>query len=248
MKKSAILAALLALASVMVIYQNYPATATRRQAQNQPKKQDKREQSRAVYKGLGNSHGQKIREVVAQAKGDVRIETEIGLPVFNPFAQPFNLQEFLRGRSCDADAIVTGTVNRQVSQLTEDESFVYTDNELKVEEVIKENPHGAINVGDCIMVARTGGTIRLSGRTVIAEYKAAKPLKVGNRYLLFLTFLPDRAVYAADNITYQLHGDKIHKLTEEKLNEGLESGSDVKRLIDEVRAAAASSCGTTEGD
>lgn len=249
MKKSAVLAVLLALAGVMVIYQNYSASATKRRPQNQPQRpgrQDKREQSRTVYKGTGNAHGQKLREVAAQAEGDVRVEVGLGLPVFTPQSRPFELREFLRNRACDADAIVVGTVGTQASRLTEDESFIYTDNELKVEEVIRGNPLAAVNVGERITVMRTGGALRLNGRTVVAEYKAAKPLRAGKRYLLFLTFLPDRGAYVADNITYELHGDKIHKLTEEKLHAELESGNDARRLIEEVRAAGGG-CGDTEG-
>jgi hypothetical protein len=249
MKKSAVLAVLLALAGVMVIYQNYSASATRRRPQNQPRqptRQDKREQSRAVYKGTGNAHDHKLREVAAQAEGDVRVEIGIGLPAFTPYARAFELREFLRNRACDADAIVVGTVGTQASRLTEDESFIYTDNELKVEDVIKGNSLAAVNVGNSITVMRAGGTLRLSGRTVVAEHKAARPLKVGKRYLLFLTFLPDRGAYVADNISYELDGDKIHKLTGAQLHAELESGNDARRMIEEVRAAGGE-CGDTEG-
>src|SRR5687767_2481126 len=114
-----------------------PQRVVQTEQQRQQKRQQKQEQSRAVYRGLLNPHSDKIPEIAAMAKGDVRIEKEIGLPFFVPNSNAvFNLTNFLSNRACDADAIVLGTVKGQTARLTEDESFIYTVNELDRKSVV----------------------------------------------------------------------------------------------------------------
>ena len=217
--------------------------------QRQQRRQQKQEQSRAVYRGLLNPHSDKIPEIAATAKEDVRSEKEIGLPVFTPNSTAtFNLKNFLSNRACDADAIVLGTVNGQTSRLTEDESFIYTINELRVETVLKNNSMQAIKSGEVISALRSGGTIQLNGRKIVAEFKGSKVLDPGQNYLLFLTFVPEKGLYVADNVSYQIKNEKIVKLTEQKLEPGLESGNNATSFISSVRAAVAMPCESVRGE
>jgi len=217
--------------------------------QRQQKRQQKQEQSRAVYRGLLNPHSEKIPEIAAAAKGDLRIEKEIGLPTFTPNSNAtFDLKNFLSNRACDADAIVVGTVKGQTSNLTEDESFIYTVNELKVETVLKNNSTQAITPGEVISAIRSGGTIQINGRKIVAEFKGSQTLEPGKSYLLFLTFIPEKGTYVADNISYQLKNDKIVKLTKQQLEPALESGNNANSFISSVRAAIAMPCETVGGE
>jgi hypothetical protein len=226
-----------------------PKLIVQTEQQRQQKRQQKQEKSRAVYRGLLNPHSKKIPEIAAATKEDVRIEKEIGLPVFTPNSKAaFNLKKFLSNRVCDADAIVVGTVTGQTSRLTEDESFIYTVNELKVETVLKNNSTQAINPSEVISAIRTGGTIQLNGRKIVAEFKGSKTLEPGQSYLLFLTFIPEKGLYVADNISYQLKNDKIVKLTEQQLESALESGNSASSFISSVRAAIAAPCETVGGE
>ena len=216
--------------------------------QRQQKRQQKQEQSRAVYRGLLNPHSEKIPEMAAAARGDMRIEKEIGLPLFTPNSKSaFNLKTFLSNRACDADTIVLGTVKGQTSSLTEDESFIYTANELKVETVLKNDSTQAIKSGEVINAIRMGGTIQLNGRKIVAEFKGNKTLELGHSYLLFLTFVPEKGLYVADSISYQIKNDKIVKLTEQQLEPELESGKNANSFISAVRAAIAVPCETVGG-
>ena len=226
-----------------------PKLTVQTEQQRQQKRQQKREQSRAVYRGLLNPHSDKIPEIAAAAKEDLRIERDIGLPVFTPNSKAgFNLNTFLSNRACDADAIVVGTVKGQTSSLTEDESFIYTVNELKVETVLKNNSTQAIKPGEVVSAIRSGGTVQLNGRKIVAEFKGNKTLETGQSYLLFLTFIPEKGLYVADNISYQLKNDKIVKLTEQQLEPALESGNNANSFISSVRAAIAVSCETVGGE
>lgn len=226
-----------------------PKRPVQTEQERQLRRQQKKEQSRAVYRGLFNPHSDNIPEIAATAKEDVRIEREIGLLVLTPNSKtPFSLKNFLSNRACDADAIVLGTVKGQTSSLTEDESFIYTINELKVEAVLKNNSTQAIKPSEVISAIRTGGTIQLNGRKIVAEFKGSKALEPGQSYLLFLTFVPEKGIYVADNISYQIKNEKLVKLTEQQLEPALESGNNATSFISSVRAAVAMPCETIGGE
>ena len=225
-----------------------PKRIVQTEQQLQQNRQQKRERSRAVYRGLLNPHSDKIPEIAATAKEDVRMEKDIGLPVFDPFAKPFNLQNFLGNAACYADAIVLGTVKGQTSRLTEDETFIYTINELEVQTVLKKNSAQPFKSGEVISALRIGGTIQLNGRKITAEFKGAKPLEPGESYLLFLTFIPEKGFYVADNISYQIKNGKIVKLTAQQLERELDSGKDASSFISSVRTAIAAPCEPTGGE
>lgn len=226
-----------------------PKNNIQTEQQRQQRRQQKQEQARAVYRGLLNPHSEKIPAIAATAKEDVRIEKDTGLPLLIPNSKaPFNLESYLSNRACDADAIVLGTVKRQTSRLTEDESFIYTINDFEVGTVLKNNVAQPIKASDVISALRIGGTLQFNGRKVTAVFKGNKTLEAGQSYLLFLTFVPENGQYVADGISYQIKNDRIVKLTDEQLERQLESGNNATSFISSIRAAIAASCETVGGD
>jgi hypothetical protein len=143
---------------------------------------------------------------------------------------------------------VLGTVKGQTSRLTEDETFIYTINELEVQTVLKNNSAQPFKSGEVISALRIGGTIQLKGRKIIAEFKGAKPLEAGESYVLFLTFIPEKGFYVADNVSYQIKNGKIVKLTSQQLEPELESGKDASSFIASVRSAIAAPCEPVGGE
>src|SRR3712207_5433457 len=106
-----------------------PGPATRR-----ARGQAKEDRIRVVYKGAGG--GRSLRQVAAEATRDVDIKLAPGLVLLSS-PNVFNLYAFLGRMAYDADAVVIGQVNAATSHLTEDESFIYTNYEMTVEEVLK---------------------------------------------------------------------------------------------------------------
>ncbi|HEX8177750.1 MAG TPA: hypothetical protein VF543_21855 [Pyrinomonadaceae bacterium] len=208
---------------------------------------NRKDQSRKIYKGLGNQNDPKIPEAAAKSKGDFRTEIEIGLQTLEPFAPQFNLRDMLKGRSCEADAIVIATIKSETSFLTEDETFLYTNHNVVVNEVIKDNPAATLQADDKIIVSRSGGTITLNGKKVYAVNKSALPLQLNKRYLLFLTYLPERGTYVADNISYLLENNKIFKTTAGPLPKPLESENEAEAFIQGVRIVVNEDCPNTQG-
>lgn len=247
MKKLMIVLAIVMLLGLGGMFARSSEQQEAKPSQQQKSKVDKKEQSRRVYKGLGNKYQTKISEAVAKLKGDMKLEKEIGLPTLDPFASPSTLYDRLKKRGCDADAIVIATVKSEASFLTEDEAFLYTNHKITIETVLKDNSASPLHIDDTVTVTRTGGTITLYGKKVSAVDKNALPMQLNKRYLLFLTYLPERDAYVADNISYLLENNKIVKTTTEQGYKEEETGSDAAALLQTVRDALAQPCPDTQG-
>ena len=135
-------------------------------------------------------------------------------------------------------------VKSKSSQLTENGEFVFTDYEVMVEDVLKDNPAAPIQPNANITITRPGGTVQLNGHNITALDEAFKPLNVEGHYLLFLRFIPATGAYKAVSSagTYELKENKIIKLTEEPLPLGLETGHDAGAFITGVRRALTGAC------
>lgn len=205
-------------------------------------RQTREERIRSVYKGAGARRN--LRQLAAKATQDIEVNVGPGMPVLAPNPSAFNLQAFLEGMACDADAVVIGEVNKASAQLTEDESFVFTNYEMTVEEVLKSDGATPPQKDSLITVARTGGMLNLGRRKIRARVHGFAPLEAGKRYLLFLQSVPGKGAYIAHESkgSFLLDGDEIVKLTEDQLPPELESGNDVGGFINAVRQAAGTPC------
>jgi hypothetical protein len=188
------------------------------------------------YKGYKS--GKKLRDLTA-ATGDVMLRRGVGTQGGDPGEAPFDFQKFLQEMAGEADAVVIGTVRDKSSQLTEDEDYVFTDYDMTVAEVLKDNAAAPIQPNKGIVVTRPGGTILLDGRIVEALDESFQPLRKKNQYLLFLRFIPSTGAYEALNSKagFRIGDDKISKLTKEPL---AFDDANVASFINEVRAASSS--------
>ena len=247
MAKSMTVLAIAILLGLGVIFARSSAQQESKSGQQHKLKIDRKAESRRVYKGQGNQHSRKIPETAAKATGDIKTEIEIGLPMLDPSARPSTVHDRLRKRGCDADAIVIATVKSGDSFLTEDESFLYTNHKVTVEDVLKDNSASPLHTDSTITVTRTGGMITLNGKRVVAIDKSGLPLQLKKQYLLFLTYLPERDAYVADNLSYLLVNDKIIKTTTGQVYPEEETGSNATALIELTRNANSYPCPATEG-
>lgn len=185
---------------------------------------------------------QKLRDL--RGTGDLQVM--IGTPNVPrlPNEPPFNLSVFLRDMLCDSDVVLTGEVKNKTSQLTKYGEFAFTDYELAVEDILKNNTTNPIQPNNNIIVTRPGGTIKLNGKVIRAIDVSFKPLEKGGRVLLFLKFIPATGAYRtfSSKGSFKLDGNELVKLTDEFLPEELESEKDAASFIANVRSEAANSC------
>jgi hypothetical protein len=177
------------------------------------------------------------------------MEILIGLPMPE---QPISNRtpssfEFLAKMACDADVVVLGVVESKTSQLTEKGDFIFTDYDLKVEEILKNNLSDSIQSSDTITVTRPGGSISLNGQIYRVKDKSFRNLQPGKTYLLFLDFIPKTKAYKAMNSegSFLIGENAVSRLTDESMPYTLENEKDGAAFINQVRAASAN-CGKKE--
>jgi len=203
-----------------------------------------KEHSKLYKEDFKSRKGKKLTNIAATGIGNVSVI----IPVADGFqlepTTPLNLHGFLKNLICDADAVVIGTVKSKSSHLTEEEEFIFTDYEMTVEEVLKDNSAASIQSRNIITATRGGGVLKINGRNVIAIDESLKPLEVNSRYLLFLRFVPNTSAYKAHKSkgSVQLNDHRIIKLTGEAVPRELDTGGNAATLINGIRSVVLSNC------
>lgn len=193
-----------------------------------------------LYKKYGSNR--KIPELILSQTGEIQVYRLVPLIADLEGSQQSS-QERLRQIICTADTVVIGVVKSKTSQLTEDQSFVFTDYELSIEEVLKNSSPTSLATNDDITVTRPGGNILLSGRKVKALDELFPLLSSGKRYLLFLDPVPTVNTYRSieSGETFLLQRSKARILKEDALGR-LSKEQDTAFLINEIRIQAAQPC------
>jgi len=94
-----------------------------------------------------------------------------------------------------SDLVAVGRVVRNISCLTQNEAFVFTDSEFVIEEVWKSAKSAPVAVGGEITVAAAGGAVIADGHHIRAAAPNVTTLQTGHQYLLFLKFLSNSQSY-----------------------------------------------------
>jgi hypothetical protein len=86
--------------------------------------------------------------------------------------------------------------------------------------------------------------VQFDKKSVRALDESLEPLRIGNRYLLFLKYIAATASYEAFNSSgsFQISDKKTIKLTKESLPGELESGRNADSLFLQIRGALATPC------
>ena len=161
-------------------------------------------------------------------------------PVINPDMPPLLFEDFLRHLRCDVDAVFSVTIKDKAAQLTENKEFIFTDYTAIVEELYKNNDTAPIGSGGLITVTRPGGRVEIDGKVVSALDSSFKHLKVGQRYLLFLKFLPQTSSFQCVRLgCFLINANELIPMTEESLPGGV---GDTREFNLSVRTALSAAC------
>jgi hypothetical protein len=202
----------------------------------------KQREHKKLYKNYKSE--KKLSTLAVEAMSDFKIIEGVPQKVFRPDSPRITSQEFLSRLLCNSDAVVVGTIKDKISALTEEDNFIFTDYELLVEDILKNNVVDLIQPDIQITITRPGGTIRLHGQNVTALDEAFPLLQTGSRYLLFLQFIPATGAYktATGTESYLIRNKRLIKLTAESRPPDLEAGNDAGTFVDSIRQAAKGTC------
>jgi hypothetical protein len=162
----------------------------------------------------------------------------IGLPWADELTKNnLSFKDYLRDMTCKADAVVLGNVRSKASQLTADGTFIFTDYELGVEDVLKNNLTDYIQPKSEITVTRPGGVVSLNGKIISVKDKSFKLLEVDRLYLFFLTYLPSSGAYKSlsSEAGFEVSKNQLLRLTEEQPSYKLCEQKDKATTINEIR-------------
>lgn len=101
---------------------------------------------------------------------------------------------WLQGLVSNSDLVVIGRPSNPVSDFTPDHSFLFSDYEFLIEEVLKDDTK-ALSTGKQIVVTRAGGVLKINGKKFRAVEPEFHQFQSDDRYVLFLHRLPDTGTY-----------------------------------------------------
>ncbi|HYV07307.1 MAG TPA: hypothetical protein VFB82_22115 [Blastocatellia bacterium] len=159
--------------------------------------------------------GESISEMIASYRGKrIVLERNVYGRMWFPSDQPEIPEDYFAGFAKQSDAIVRGRAIHKTSQITEDDSFLFTDYDVIVSEVFKNNATAPIDTGKIITVTYVGGKIVVDNVIIKAGGNGVALLPVDARdVLLFLKFVPLTEGYQlANNGAFELSGTSARPL------------------------------------
>jgi hypothetical protein len=158
-----------------------------------------------------------ISSLVAQAKGKSKIvETGVYPRLMPEITQPETPDNYFGNLAGESDAVIRGRVTKKTSQVTEDDSFIFTDYDVLIIEVFKNHASFPLTTGGSLTVTLPGGKVLLDGVIVKARDDAFAPLPLKNHeVILFLRFIPETSSYKVtrDTGSFELDGSTLRPLT-----------------------------------
>lgn len=185
----------------------------------------------ASYKGIGR----KLTDLVRERGEDVTIGVDPPLQMTQPDGENGPDGNALEILARSVDAIVVASVKDKTSLFNEGERFIFTEHQVRVEEVIKNNSLAPINPDSDITITRAGGKIRVDGRTVTAIESPVRPIRVGRTYVLFLKLIGATGGYQSIS-PFEITGNKIVALN--TLLPGFQGERDAAAVIETIRKTA----------
>ena len=119
-----------------------------------------------------------------------------------------------------AAAIVIGTVLRGKAFVSSDRTYVYSDYQVRVDRVLKQDRSASLAVGEQIVVSRGGGTIHfLSGHVRNYINQGEGFSATGSQYLFFLgkPNFPEHEYEQIIGSLYQLDNGEVHPLDDQQM-------------------------------
>jgi hypothetical protein len=117
-------------------------------------------------------------------------------------------------------AIVVGTVLSGKAFVSKDRTFVYSDYQVRVDRVLKQDASASLAVGEQIVVSRGGGTIHFPSGHIRNYLNNGEGFPaIGSQYLFFLDKpnFPEHEYEQIIGSLYHLSGGKVHPLDDEQL-------------------------------
>lgn len=189
-----------------------------------------------LYKHYKTANDDKtISEFLDAAKRSTKIVKLDSLVGVGPLMQADKPERFFGELADSSDAIIRGRVTKKVSHVTQDDAFVFTDYDVVITEVLKDNV--AAPLGAAITVTYPGGKVLLDGVIVKARDHLFEPLPLNREVVLFLQSVKGTGSYKPIRYSgcFELDGVTLKALTGKELPPGVLHG---ESFLQTVRAVS----------
>jgi hypothetical protein len=134
-------------------------------------------------------------------------------------------------------AIVVGTIISGKCFVTKDHTYVYTDYDVRVDQILKQDPGANLSVGIDLVAAREGGAVHFPSGHITNFLTVGHGLpEIGSQYILFLSrsfpSLPEYDIIF--DAGYEIKNGRVYALDD--VNSQY-TGADVATFMDEVQKA-----------
>jgi hypothetical protein len=153
--------------------------------------------------------GESITDLIASHRGRrIVLERNVYGRAWLSSAQPDVPEEYFRRLAGECDAVIRGKAFNKASQITEDDSFLFTDYEVAVLEVLKNDLGTPLTDGRLISVTGVGGKIVADNVIIKAGGNGVAILPVNDaEVVLFLKHVPGGEGFQLTNSgAFQLTG------------------------------------------
>jgi hypothetical protein len=204
--------------------------------------------SKEYNKIYANFHDLQLDRLIKAGKHSKSqvVHKNIGLPFHAEFNRPVHKSpiKFLMNLSCKSDAVVVGSIESKAAHLIEGETFIYTQYEFRVEDVIKDNSALPITVNENIQVTRPGGLIKINDQLIQAEDQKYALLEANKKYLLFLKFVPAAKGYMVADVDgdFVLENDSFKTISRTTDVRDFKGIDDFQALANNTRSFALTDC------
>jgi hypothetical protein len=178
---------------------------------------------------------------LSKRQGDVRIRMDVDAPFFANGQAP-SPGDLIRESACRADAVVIASIKQAESFLTQDKEWVFTDNVVTLNRVLKDNTAHPLAFGSMIVVARSGGHIATADGHIIEVIDGYSPaLQIGKSYLLFLRYVPASGQYvsADGDDSFSVQGSSAIPLVSEPPSTAATRTYELQTLSELIQTGAA---------
>jgi hypothetical protein len=191
----------------------------------------------AYYKQIRGK--ETISGLVAEFRDKNRIiEIGVYLPLTELITESETAEKFFSNIAHASDAVIRGKVTRKISHVTENDAFVFTDYDVIVKEILKNNVAAPFSIDTTITVTRPGGRVLIDGIVIKAIDEAFEPLPINEHdVILFLQLIPETGAYKVTRYSggYELDGSTLRPLTAARFPPGvLQNGNSLLQTLRDV--------------
>jgi hypothetical protein len=165
----------------------------------------------SIYKEL---QPYRVSTLVADRKNKVTgIEMGIGLgPKLKKSETP---EDYFGKLATESDAIIRGKATKKVSQVTQDDSFTFTDYDVTISEILKNNAASPLKTGAAISIIRPGGKVVIDDIIINCKDEHYLSIPLNQDIVIFLKYVPETGAYhtTKDNGSFHLDGEILRPLT-----------------------------------